>query len=93
MGVPVITLQGDRHASRVGASILKTVGQGEMIADSVDDYVDAAVKLAENTDALTSLRRDLRSAMTASPLCDATGFTRDVESAYRDMWHRWCHGA
>ena len=93
MGVPVITLQGDRHASRVGASILKTVGQGEMIADSVDDYVDAAVKLAENTDALTSLRRDLRPAMAASPLWDAAGFTRDVESAYRDMWRRWCHGA
>jgi predicted O-linked N-acetylglucosamine transferase (SPINDLY family) len=92
MGVPVIALRGDRHASRVGASILKTVGQAEMISNSVNDYVDVAVRLAENTDALTSLRRSLRPAMEASPLCDAAGFTRDVESTYREMWRHWCHG-
>jgi len=28
--------------------------------------------------------------MQASPLCDAQSFCREIESAYRDMWRRWC---
>ncbi|MFP6742854.1 MAG: tetratricopeptide repeat protein [Alphaproteobacteria bacterium] len=93
MGVPVISLRGDRHASRVGASILTRVGLAELIADSVDDYVTAAVALAEAPGRLVELRRDLRAAMAASPLCDAAGFIHVVEAAYREMWRRWCQVA
>ena len=93
MGVPVISLRGDRHAGRVGASILTRVGFSELIADTDDAYVAAAVALAEAPGRLVELRRDLRAAMAASPLCDAAGFTRHVEAAYRGMWRSWCQGA
>ena len=90
MGVPVITLRGNRHGGRVGASLLAAVGQTELIAETVDDYVAAAAALAQDSDRLAALRQTLRPAMAASPLCDAEGFTRDVEAAYRDMWRGWC---
>ena len=93
MGVPVISLRGDRHAGRVGASILTRVGLKELIADTDDAYVAAAVALAEAPDRLVELRRDLRAAMVASSLCNAAGFTRDVEAAYRGMWRSWCQGS
>jgi len=93
MGVPVVTFRGDRHASRVGASILTRVGLGELIADTIDGYVMAAVTLAKAPSRLVELRRDLRPTMAASPLCDAAGFTHAVEAAYRKMWRRWCQGA
>jgi predicted O-linked N-acetylglucosamine transferase (SPINDLY family) len=28
--------------------------------------------------------------MLSSPLCDAKGFTRGIEQAYRQMWQTWC---
>ena len=93
MGVPVISLRGNRHASRVGASILTRVGLTGLIADSVDGYVAAAVGLANSPDRLVQLRHELRDTMAASPLCAAAGFTRDVETAYREMWRRWCRCA
>ncbi len=46
MGVPVVTLRGDRHAGRVGASLLTQIGLTDLIADSVEEYVEIAVALA-----------------------------------------------
>lgn len=90
MGVPVVTLRGDRHASRVGASLLSQVGLLELIADLMDDYLELAVKLAGHPSRLTRFRQSLRPRVAASPLCDAPAFARKIEGAYRAMWLRWC---
>ena len=90
MGVPVITLAGQAHAGRVGVSILNQIGLSSCIAATQDEYVMIANRLAKNLDELKQLRAELRNRMLASPLCDATGFTRAVEAAYREMWERWC---
>src|SRR5262249_17914221 len=45
MGVPVVTLRGDRHAARVGSSILTATGLPSLIAETSDDYVDIATRL------------------------------------------------
>ena len=89
MGVPVVTLCGDRHAARVGASLLTQVGLSEFIATSVADYIDIAATLAADPQRLVQLRRSLRARLAASPLCDAPAFARKMESAYRGMWQRY----
>ena len=90
MGVPVVTLRGDRHAGRVGASLLTQVGLSDLIADSTEAYVEMAVALTSDPARLCELRQSLRPRMAASPLCDAPAFARKVEAAYRTMWRRWC---
>jgi predicted O-linked N-acetylglucosamine transferase (SPINDLY family) len=90
MGVPVIALAGDRHAGRVGVSILTQAGLTDLIAGSPDDYVRIAVELANNPARLSELRNSLRNRMAASPLCDAKAFTQAMEDAYRAMWREWC---
>jgi len=90
MGVPVITLAGKSHASRVGVSLLSNVGLSELIAKSTENYIKKAVGLANNLGRLQDLRVNLRPLMARSPLMDATGFTRSLEAAYRKMWKRWC---
>lgn len=90
MGVPTVSLRGDRHASRVGASLNHAVGLDELTADSHDAFVEIAVALANDRERLATLRRGLRERMRASPLCDHVGFTRDLEHAYRLWWHKWC---
>jgi len=85
MGVPVVTLSGNRHAGRVGASILTRLGLDDLVADSRESYVEAAVTLANDSARLAALRQDLRARMQASPLCDGVAFARNVEAAYRQM--------
>jgi len=90
MGVPVVTLRGDRHSARVGASLLTQAGCTDWIADSIDDYVDAALALAADPQTLSELRGTLRPRLAASSLCDGDAFARKMETALRTMWRHWC---
>jgi predicted O-linked N-acetylglucosamine transferase (SPINDLY family) len=92
MGVPVISLAGRGGVSRVGASILSNLGLDELVTSTSDFYVQLASAWAQDLDQLQSLRRELRSRMVSSPLLDATGFTRQLEAAYRAMFEQWCAG-
>jgi len=90
MGVPVICLRGDRHAGRVGASIMHHAGFGEFVADSREEYTALASRLAEDPSRRAKLRNTLRDRLRESPLMNVQQFTETLESAYRAMWHRWC---
>lgn len=86
MGVPVITLRGDVHAGRVGASLLTAAGLAEFIAASRDHYVELARGLAADHARRAELRSTLRARLRGGPLCDAATFTRSLEEAYRGLW-------
>lgn len=93
MGVPVITLAGHAHVSRVGVSLLTRLSLSELIAQSPDGYVDLAVDLARDPGRRRDISSEaLRERMRRSPLLDASRFARDVERTYRAMWRDWCGG-
>jgi len=90
MGVPVVTLRGDRHAGRVGASILHHAGVPELVADDVESYADLARTLAADRDRLAKLRNTLRPTLRASELMNTQQFARSLEAAFRNMWRARC---
>jgi protein O-GlcNAc transferase len=90
MGVPVVSLAGKNHMTRVGLSILSNAGLPGLAARNFDDYVRAAAGLAADLPALCALRATLRQQLQKSVLMDAGRFARNVETAYRAMWRRWC---
>jgi predicted O-linked N-acetylglucosamine transferase (SPINDLY family)/Flp pilus assembly protein TadD len=90
MGVPVISLLGDRHGARVGGSILQQLGLTGLLACTVDNYIDNAAALGRDPQRLMDYRFRLRSLMTKSALCNGPVFARDVEAAFEDMWRSWC---
>jgi predicted O-linked N-acetylglucosamine transferase (SPINDLY family) len=89
MGTPVVTLAGETYVSRLGADCLASLGLHDLIARDVDDYVRIAVELANDDARLDQLRRHLRS-LVESRLCDGERVTRELERAYRAMWHTFC---
>jgi predicted O-linked N-acetylglucosamine transferase (SPINDLY family) len=91
MGVPVVSLIGQRNLGRAGLSILSNVGLQRFAVDSVDAYVETAVRTSKNQAALAEFRSSLRGRMQASPLLDAEAFTYKVETAFRSMWRDWCN--
>lgn len=85
MGVPVVTLAGTSHVSRVGASILESIRAPELITYSCDEYVHRAVELARDPERVAHYRHALRPLMQDSALMDAEGFVSDLEAAFRKM--------
>ncbi len=90
MGVPFVTLAGDRYMARMGLSLLEQVGLGEFVARTLDAYVELAARVAGDRGRLGALRASLRARVAASPLLDAQGFVTGLEAAYRAMWRAWC---
>ena len=89
MGVPVITLMGDRFLSHIGESIVSNAGLVDWIAENDDDYVAKAVMHTTDLERLSTLRAQLRKKVLASPLFDAPRFARNFEAALWGMWERW----
>ncbi len=84
-GVPVVTLAGAVHRSRLGASVLTNIGLPELIARDEEEYVRTACDLADDLPRLSAMRFSLRQRMAQSPLFDGPSFTRDLESALEQM--------
>ena len=89
MGVPAITLEGDRMASRMTASMLDAIGHPEWIARSEAEYSDKVIALARDVELRKTLRFVQRDRMASSPLCDARGLAISLENAYFAVFERW----
>jgi predicted O-linked N-acetylglucosamine transferase (SPINDLY family) len=82
MGVPVLCLEGDRHASRVGASLLQAIGRSDLLARTTEEFVQTAVQLAARPHTEAE-RLALRARMAASPLMDGPAYAQRVVQALR----------
>ena len=90
MGIPVITIEGDRHAARVGTSIMTHLNLSQFIADTKKSYIKKAVELAGDRKRLAVYRKELRSKLKSSKFCDEHHFANKIETAFREMWRTWC---
>ena len=85
MGAPVITLRGERHAARVGASILTHLGRSEWIVGTLESYIEKARELAEDLPALQEIRENLRAQLQQSSLANTTEFAAKIEAVYQEI--------
>lgn len=90
MGVPVVSLVGEHHMSRVGLSILSNLGMGLFATPTADKFLARIASVSGNIESLAKIRASLRQRMAVSGLCDAGAFAKKVEAAYRQMWRKWC---
>lgn len=93
MGVPVLTLAGDAVPARSACSLLTALGLADWIAQTPEDYIARALRLAAAREPLAALQTSLRTRMAASALCDAPRFMRGFEAALRGIWRAWCTSA
>lgn len=90
MGVPLLVLSGDRHGTRLGASLVAAAGHPGWAAESAAALAALAADLSADLGRLAELRAGLREAVSRSPLADVAGFARALEQAYRAMWRDHC---
>jgi protein O-GlcNAc transferase len=87
VGVPTLTLAGNTLIARQGASLLTAAGLSHWVAKDISDYVSKAVSFASNINDLAKLRSQLRAQVIASPLFDATRFSKNMEKILWEMWN------
>ena len=77
MGVPVITMKGYNFNSRCGESIIKNLGIKDLIANNEDDYILKSQKMANDTNKLLELRKNIFNISHETPLFDTKQFSQD----------------
>ena len=87
MGVPVLSVRGNRFVGRVGESFLRGVGLEDLVASSVSEYHRRAVELVEDHERRETIRQGLRERLLDSDLCDTARFTHELEEVFRGLWH------
>ena len=90
MGVPVVSLVGDRHAARVGKTLLHNVGLDDLAAPDEDAYVATAVALANDPARLAWVRASLRDRVLKGPLGDQAAYAERLRRALRAAWTQRC---
>jgi predicted O-linked N-acetylglucosamine transferase (SPINDLY family) len=88
MGVPVLTIAGDRFCGRHAAAHLINAGAPEGVATSLADFVNRAQVLASNPGRLSAERPAIRARFLVSPLCDVAAFSETFYGALRAAWER-----
>jgi protein O-GlcNAc transferase len=86
MGVPVISLLGDRFVARMSSSLLHSAGLQAFSANSEEAYILRASELAGNADFLNRIRGALRPILQASRLHNSHRFARNLERVYQAAW-------
>ena len=88
MGLPMLTMIGQSYQARMGASILTSINLPELITNTPEEYEALAIELATNPDKLNAIKDKLKSNLSTAPLFDTKRFTKNIESAYTQMYER-----
>ena len=89
MGVPVITLKGDRYLFHFGESINSNLNMYDWIAKNEKEYVSIALKFSSNLDELSKIRMSLRKKALQSPVFDAPRFAEYLSKIFWKMWEEF----
>ena len=90
IGIPLVTRVGKQFSARNGYTLMMNAGITEGIAWSDEEYVQWGIKLGLDKNLREEVRWKLRKSRHTSPLWNAKQFTRDLETAYRQMWNIYC---
>ena len=90
MGVPVVSLRGNRFVAHATESFLRNAGLEDWTTSSRADYLTFAQTQTADLTKLAAVRSGLRPAMQNSPLLDAKRFAKEFAAAMRKAWQTWC---
>lgn len=85
MGVPVVTLAGERYIERLSATLLSAVGLEDWICTDPAAYVARVERAAKDSAGRAELRRTLRDRVRDSALCRESDLAARLETAYEAM--------
>ena len=89
MGIPLVTRVGEQFSARNSYGMMVNAGITEGIAWTEEEYVEWGVRLGKDEKLRQQISWKLRQSRHTAPLWNAKQFTRDMETAYEQMWQRY----
>ena len=87
MGVPVITLKGNRYLFHFGESINSNLNMIDWIANNHEEYISKSLKFASDLKQLVKIRETLRQKALNSPVFDAERFSGHFSNMLWNIWN------
>ncbi|MBF0450142.1 MAG: tetratricopeptide repeat protein [Candidatus Magnetomorum sp.] len=91
MGIPILTLEGNRHASRIGQCLMKALGLPEWIAMDHQSFIEKAYDFSQKIKELDKIRVNLRNRVLQSMISHKKTYAQSLENTFRKIWSQWCH--
>ena len=92
MGVPIITLKGNRYISHFGESINSNLNMSNWIAENYADYILKAKKFSSDINELSKIRTRLRQSCLQSPVFDSKRFSQHFDQMLWKIWKDFDNG-
>lgn len=90
--VPVLTVRGGHFASRMAASILSAMQLPELVAATLEDYENLAVKIGLDLKSYQNITAKVKTNKKSSALFDTQRFVKHLETLYQQMWDCFSNG-
>ena len=90
--LPIVTKQGHSYAARMASSLLSAIGLPELITTNEKSYEQVALSLATNPKKLEAIKTKLSVNKDSLPLFDTVRFTRNIETAYLQIYEQYSSG-
>jgi predicted O-linked N-acetylglucosamine transferase (SPINDLY family) len=90
MGIPILTLAGNRHASRIGQRLMTALNLSEWIAKDYQTFVKKAIQFSRDRTCLNTLRMNMRNRIIESGISNKKHYVNSLEHVYRNIWINWC---
>lgn len=89
MCVPLVTRVGEQFFARYSYTMMMNAGITEGIARTDEEYVEWGIRLGMDAQLRQQISQRLLQSRQTSPLWNAQSFTREMESAYSQMWLKY----
>jgi predicted O-linked N-acetylglucosamine transferase (SPINDLY family) len=89
MGIPLVTKVGEQFAARNSYTMMMNAGVTEGIAWENEEYVRWGIRLGMDAQLRQQISQRLLQSRQTSPLWNAQSFTKEMESAYSQMWLKY----
>jgi protein O-GlcNAc transferase len=92
-GVPVLTQIGRTFAGKVCASLLNAIDLTELVTHTPEEYRHRAIELAQTPAKMEWMKKKLERNRHTAPLFDTELFTKELESAYEEIYELYRRGS
>jgi len=90
MGIPILTLDGNRHSSRIGKCLMNALGLSEWVARDQQAFIKNAHDFSQQIESIDKIRKGLRKRILKSTISHKQKYVQSLENTFRNVWEKWC---
>ena len=92
VNLPIVTKIGESFASRVSASLLKTIDMTDLITKNDNEYIQLSIDISKNSNLLDKIKKKMEENKSKSNLFKTNTFTKNLEKSYQKVYENYFKG-